>query len=325
MELVLLAGAVLALAWANGANDTGKPVASLAACGALAPRPALLVAAGAGLAGSIAAAWWAADLVRLFAGAGLVDEATRLSSVFAPAVAMGAAGAVLLASRLGLPVSTTHALLGAMLGAAPMLHGTIAWGAVATRMAGPLLLAPVAALLLSLCLGAVLRRWRARGGACLCAVRTATAAGPGDSVLVTGDAASCAGATRLATTAGLGRGAHLLTAVAIAGARGLQDAPKIAALLLPLAALSPALGGTAGTIAIGLAMAVGGWLAGGRVLEVMSTRLVEVRGREAEAGAANGAAATLILVASPLGMPVSTTHVTTGALVGAGVQGGGLS
>lgn len=325
--ILILVLAAVALAWANGANDTGKPVASLVACGAMPERSALRWAAAAGLVGSLAAVWLGADLARLFTGAGMIDDPTRQLAIFAPAVAGGAAIAVLLASRFGLPVSTTHALLGALVGTGLVLHGTVQWSAVGWKFILPLVLSPLVAMTVSLALGAVVRRCsRSASRSCACAVAAAMPTGQTMSSLVVGDVRSCAaaGAVPVATGAGLGRWLHVGSGLAIAGARGLNDTPKIAALILPIAALIP-MGGSAATAGIGLAIALGGWLAGRRVMQVMATKLVSLEGREAEAGSANLSAAAVILVASPIGLPVSTTHVTTGALVGAGALAGGLS
>jgi len=327
MTILILVIAAVALAWANGANDTGKPVASLVACGAMPERTALRWAAAAGLAGSLAALWLGADLARLFTGAGMVDDPTRHLATFAPAVAGGAAIAVLLASRFGLPVSTTHALLGALVGTGLVLHGTVQWSAVGGKFVMPLVLSPVLAMAITLTLGAVVRRCsRSVGQSCACTVEAAMPTGQTMSALVVGDVQSCAaaGATTVATGAGLGRRLHIGSGLAIAAARGLNDTPKIAALILPIAALIP-MGGNAAIAGIGLAIALGGWLAGRKVMQVMATKLVNLDGKEAEAGSANLTAAVVILAASPIGLPVSTTHVTTGALVGAGALAGGLS
>lgn len=325
--ILILALAAVALAWANGANDTGKPVASLVACGAMPERSALSWAAAAGLVGSLAAVWLGADLARLFTGAGMIDDPTRQLAIFAPAVAGGAAIAVLLASRFGLPVSTTHALLGALVGTGLVLHGTVQWSAVGWKFVLPLVLSPLLAMAVSLALGAVVRRCsRTIGRSCACTVEAAMPTGQTMSSMVVGNVRSCttAGAVPMATGADLGRWLHVGSGLAIAGARGLNDTPKIAALILPIAALFP-MGGSAATAGIGLTIALGGWLAGCRVMQVMATKLVSLEGKEAEAGSANLSAAAVILAASPIGLPVSTTHVTTGALVGAGTLAGGLS
>ncbi len=327
MIIVILIIATLALAWANGANDTGKPLASLVAAGALNERRALRWAAAAGLVGSCAALWLGADLARLFTGSGIIDDPTRHADAFAPAVAGGAAIAVLLASRFGLPVSTTHALLGALVGTGLTLHGVITWSAVGIKIVMPLLVSPMLAVVMSLLLGVIVRHGASYlGRSCVCTVTAAMPGGQTMSTPIIGELSTCtaAGAAPMATGAGVGRWLHMGSGLAIAVARGLNDTPKIAALILPIAILFPA-GDTCAIAAIGLLIALGGWLAGRRVMQVMATKLVHLEGKEAEAGSANLTAAVLILAASPAGLPVSTTHVTTGALVGAGALAGGLS
>jgi len=110
-------------------------------------------------------------------------------------------------------------------------------------------------------------------------------------------------------------GSHLLSAGAVGFARGLNDTPKIAALL--------ALGSLAGAPAIALvagAMAVGGLLATRRVATTMAWRITGMN--EGQAASANFVTAALVAVASPLGLPVSTTHVSCGALFGIGAVTG---
>jgi len=117
-------------------------------------------------------------------------------------------------------------------------------------------------------------------------------------------------ARRGSVTAGL----HWLTAAAISFARGLNDTPKIAAVLLVGAA-----GGVRGTFAlVAAAMAVGGIVWSARVARTMSREITPMAGEEAVS--ANLVAATLIILASFLALPVSTTHVTSGGIFGIGLR-----
>jgi len=102
---------------------------------------------------------------------------------------------------------------------------------------------------------------------------------------------------------------------AVGFARGLNDTPKIAALL--------ALGSLAGFPAlalVGVAMASGGLLAARRVATTMAFRITAMN--EGQAASANFVTAGLVVIASPLGLPVSTTHVSCGALFGIGTVTG---
>lgn len=112
--VVLLAG--LCVAYANGANDNFKGVASLFGSGTTSFRQALIWATSATLLGSLTACLLAEHLIKRFSGKGLVDDVIATQPAFAAAVALGAGLTVLLATRVGMPISTTHSLVGALIG-----------------------------------------------------------------------------------------------------------------------------------------------------------------------------------------------------------------
>ena len=108
---------------------------------------------------------------------------------------------------------------------------------------------------------------------------------------------------------------HFLSAGIVSFARGLNDTPKIAALLL----LLPSINGVAGTALVGVVIALGGILRSRKVAETMSRRITSMNHGEGFAG--NLVTGAIVLGASHLGLPVSTTHVSCGALFGIGVAG----
>src|SRR5260221_1917198 len=108
---------VLCLAYANGANDNFKGVATLFGSGVTDYRRALWWATTATFAGSVAAAVLAEKLLKIFSGRGLVDDALAGSPEYLAAVACGAGLTVFVATLVGMPISTTHGVLGALLGA----------------------------------------------------------------------------------------------------------------------------------------------------------------------------------------------------------------
>jgi len=138
MLLTLLIVCVFFLAWANGANDNFKGVATLYGSGTTSFRKALVWATGATVAGSLVSVAFAARLVGVFQGKGLLSPGFLGLQLL---VAVAAAGAVtiLLATVLGMPTSTTHALTGALVGAGISAAGTsgIAWNQLATKFAQP--------------------------------------------------------------------------------------------------------------------------------------------------------------------------------------------
>ncbi len=109
---------------------------------------------------------------------------------------------------------------------------------------------------------------------------------------------------------------HYLSAGAVGFARGLNDTPKIAALLVVSSALTPA--ARYGLVA--LFIALGGWLSARRVAETMSHRVTTMN--SGQGFSANLVTSFLVIVASRLGMPVSTTHVSVGSLFGIGLLSG---
>jgi PiT family inorganic phosphate transporter len=129
--LVLLALAVLLLAYSNGANDNFKGVATLFGSGTARYGAALAWATVTTLAGCLLALVLAQGLVEAFSGKGLVPDAVAADPTFLLAVSLGAALTVLLATRLGLPVSTTHVSVGALFGIGAV-SGTARWRTVLT-------------------------------------------------------------------------------------------------------------------------------------------------------------------------------------------------
>lgn len=317
------------LAFANGANDSCKGVAALVGCGAAKPRAALLWATVTTALGALLSFWLAGGLLRSFS-TGLFAPGTPLDTPFFVAVLAGAAGWVLLATGTGLPVSTTHAITGALTGAGLVAFGDRAfqWSFLGAKFALPLALSPLASLLL-VYLASWPLAWAARRVAdrCLCLreelqprwvdAAGAAAASARLSVVVDADAACAEPAPLLAARGSrIADGLHWLAGGLVGVARGWNDAPKIAAL--GLVAL-PGPGGMAlAFLVVTVAMAFGGLLFGRRVLETLATKVTPLP--LAESLAASLATAALVGMASWNGLPVSTTHVATGAILGAGVR-----
>ena len=106
---------------------------------------------------------------------------------------------------------------------------------------------------------------------------------------------------------------HFFSAGAVSFARGLNDTPKIVALLLTVTAFSI----QGGMLAVGLGMAVGGLLNARKVAQTVSNKITTLNpGRGLTA---NMVTAFLVIFASRMGVPVSTTHVSVGSIFGVGV------
>jgi inorganic phosphate transporter, PiT family len=109
---------------------------------------------------------------------------------------------------------------------------------------------------------------------------------------------------------------HYLSAAAVSFARGLNDTPKIVALLLVVQAFDIRLG----AVAVGVAMAIGGLLNAHKIARTISKRISQMN--DGQALTANLVTAFLVIFASRLGVPVSTTHVSVGAITGIGLVNG---
>lgn len=109
---------------------------------------------------------------------------------------------------------------------------------------------------------------------------------------------------------------HFLSAGIVSFARGLNDTPKIAALLLIGGSISP----TFTIVSVAIAMAMGGLIAAKGVAETMSHRVTSMNA--GQGFTANLITGLIVIFASQVGLPVSTTHVSCGALFGIGAATG---
>lgn len=326
----LLVLSVLFLAATNGANDNFKGVATLYGSRRAGYWTSLGWASVATLAGSLSSVFLARALLKAFTGAGLVPADVAAQLPFALAVAGGAGLTVALAAWRGQPISTTHALVGAMSGVGLVAVGSaVKFATLGHSFLLPLLATPLIAVLPAWLLAPWLRRLVARADRepeCECTVHVVQLPAEGLS-LRTGMAMAVSGSTAECESVGARRrwradargavdGLLFVFGGAVSFARGLNDTPKIAALLLPITALD----GSTSALAVGLAMFVGGALGAGRVARTMSDRITRL-----DLGGALAAGLTtslLVGTASFNGLPVSTTHVSVGALAGSGISNG---
>jgi len=276
--LILITIAVIVVAYANGANANFKGVASLFGSGTTSYRMAVNWAAVTTAAGCVAAMFLAASLLKTFSGKGLVPEALIAQPSFLLSVAAAAGATGLLATRFGFPVSTTHILTGALLGAG-WTAGDVNLAKLWESFIKPLLLSPVLALAAGMVLYGILKTLR------------------------------LAPDHRTRTLDAL----HFLSAGAVCFARGLNDTPKMAALLLGVGWLH----GSTSMILIAVAMAAGGLISARQVAETLAHKITDMN--PGQGFAANLATALLVTTANVSGLPVSTTHVSVGALLGIGI------
>ncbi len=332
--IFLLFLATCFLAYSNGANDNFKGVASLFGSKTTSYGAAIAWATFTTGAGSIAAIYLAESLLEKFSGKGLVPDALTIQPEFLLAVALGAGTTVILATLLGFPISTTHGLTGALVGAGLVAGASkVNLIALGNNFISPLLLSPLIALVAGAALYSVLRALRLVSGIgkemCVCMGRETLVVPvprPGGvfvaealpKLTVTADQPVICHQRYTGRFVGLSAGKlvdalHFLSAGAVSFARGLNDTPKIAALLLVATALNIQWG----LVGIAMAMAAGGVLSGRKVADTMAERITDMN--PGQGFAASLATALLVTTASFHGLPVSTTHVSVGSLLGIGI------
>jgi len=273
---------VAALAFANGANDVSKAVATLVGSGVASYRQALAWGSVTTLVGALIAAATGSALVATFSTK--VLDTTGLSFALSIGFLVGTLGWVLLATKIGMPVATTHALTGSIVVAGAFSLGLdrLHWDALWGKVLKPLLVSPFvgAALAIALALAFLV----------INAARREL------------------------------RAVHWLSSGATAAARGMNDAPKIAALgVLAFEAIdhTPSHRDQLSiAFLVAGAMTLGSWVAGRRVTQTLGERVTKLDDRDGTA--ANIVTATLVTLAAQRGLPVSTTHVSSGAIIGVG-------
>lgn len=324
----------LFLAYANGANDNFKGVATLFGSATTDYKRALVWGTATTFLGSIVALVLAQGLIATFSGKGLVPDSVVDLKSFSISVVLASALTVWLATKLGFPISTTHALTGSLVGAGWLASSAgVNLSKLGSNFFAPLVVSPLLAIVCAAALYPVFRSARARAGVeketCLC-VGTEVVATIGTTpaqavsqfqklslpVVSVGTEATCQ-ERYTGTLLGINAGGtldffHFVSAGIVSFARGLNDTPKIAALLLVGGTTSP----TFTIVSVAVAMAVGGIFNAKRVAETMAHRVTTMNA--GQGFTANLVTGAIVIFASKLGLPVSTTHVSCGALFGIG-------
>jgi len=286
--LIILA---LAFDFLNGLHDAANSIATVVATKLLKPAQAVLFAAFFNFAAYFLTLYYpelhkVADTI----GKGLIDKDLVTPTVVAAAL-VGAMFWNIVTWVKGIPSSSSHALVGGIVGAgvAAAGMGTIQWHGVSkTLLFIPLapLIGMTAAMLVMLVSSWLAARASARG-----AERTF-------------------------------RGLHLVSAAGYSLGHGLNDAQKTMGIITVLLYSTGYLSGEfhvphwvsiACYIAIGLGTMTGGW----KIIETMGSRITKLSQHQGFAASTGGS--IMLFGASLAGIPVSTTHTITGAVIGAGV------
>lgn len=282
--LIAVLGLAVLFDYINGFHDTANAIATSVSTRALSPRVAIAMSATANFVGALTGTAVAHTI-----GAGLITPQSEGGLVVAAAL-VGAIVWNLLTWRMGIPSSSSHALIGGLLGASAAAVGFSAWqmGGILGKVILPLVGSPIAGFAIGFALMVLIFNL----------FRRAHPKAMNDRF----------------------RRLQVLSAAYMAFSHGSNDAQKTMGVMtlalvsagvltefkVPLWVIVLAAG------AISLGTAAGGW----RIIRTMGTKVVKLD--PVHGFAAETTAATVIFGASTLGMPVSTTHVISSAILGVG-------
>jgi PiT family inorganic phosphate transporter len=288
LELALIVAVIvvaLSFDYTNGFHDAANAIATSVSTRALTPRAALIMAALMNLLGAFLGTGVAQTV-----GSGIVDlpEATA-SLVVVLAALLGAISWNLITWWLGLPSSSSHALIGGLIGATLASVGIVKWAGVVEKVLIPMVVSPVVGFLVAY-------------------------------LLMTG----ILWAFRRANPGRVNRGfriAQSFSAAAMALGHGLQDAQKTMGVMT----LALVVGGYQSDFEVqwwvivlaATALAAGTYAGGWRIMRTLGRRIVHLdppRGFAAETTAAS----VLYTTAFVFHAPISTTHTITSAVMGVG-------
>jgi PiT family inorganic phosphate transporter len=290
-QLALLVG-VVALAlifdFTNGFHDAANAIATSVSTRALPPRVAVIYAGVLNFAGAF---------VSLKVAASVATGIVETSQVTLTILLAGLVGSILwnlLTWRLGLPTSSSHALIGGMIGAvaAGTAFGGVKWGGLVEKVLIPSGISPIAGLV----------------GAWVIATATSW-------IVFRFSFARVNRTFRLLQS---------LSAGFMAFTHGTNDAQKTMGLITLALIVHGSLSAQGFDVPIWViasaaaAMSVGTYTGGWRIIRTLGSRVVKLEPRQGFA--AEMSAATVLLITGHVGFPVSTTHTITGAVMGAGAS-----
>jgi PiT family inorganic phosphate transporter len=286
LAIFLIIAVALTFDFTNGFHDTANAIATSVSTRALKPRTAVLLSAVLNLAGAFLTTKVAATV-----GKGIV-QTDKVTLTLVGAALVGAIVWNLITWRLGLPSSSSHALIGGLIGAMLVAHGPafVLTNGIIHKVVLPGLLSPLTGLvvgfLVMLALYWLFRAW---------------APGP--------------------LNRGF-RGAQVLSAAFVSFSHGANDAQKtMGVITLALVAsghLREFVVPTWVIVASGLTIALGTYAGGWRIIRTLGQRIFRLQ--PVNGFAAQTTAATILLVASLKGLPVSTTHTVSGSVMGVGAS-----
>ncbi|HZU11947.1 MAG TPA: anion permease [Chloroflexota bacterium] len=281
---ILVIAVALFFDFTNGFHDTANAIATSVSTHALSPRAAVILSAAMNFVGAFVTTKVAATI-----GGGVIPAA-QTTLIMVLAAVMGAITWNLITWYQGLPSSSTHALVGGLIGVGIVAigFGGVKWASVIGKIVVPLVISPILGFIVSY-IGMLLIYWLFRG-------------------------------TRPRAVNGGFRFAQIFSAAFVSFSHGTNDSQKTMGIITLALVTQGYLSRFAVPVwviaAAACAMAFGTYAGGWRIIRTMGTRLYKIS--PAEGFDAQLVAAIIIQGAAQFGLPVSTTHVVTGAVLGAG-------
>ena len=286
--VVLVVATALSFDFTNGFHDTANAMATTIATGALPPKVAVTIAACLNFVGAFISLSVAATVAE-----GIV-EASAITPIVILGGLVGAISWNLATWWFGIPSSSSHALIGGVVGATLVASGAgaVEFEGLVSKVIVPAVISPIVAGLLA-AIGVAFIYWLIRRFQQDRAEREF-------------------------------RWAQVASSSMVALAHGTNDAQKTMGVIsLALIANGSIKGGpdfdvpTWVVVCCALAIALGTYTGGWRIIKTLGTKVVEVR--PPQGFGSEAIAATVILASSHVGYPLSTTQVVSGAVTGAGV------
>jgi PiT family inorganic phosphate transporter len=286
--VILVVAAGLSFDFTNGFHDTANAMATTIATGALPPKVAVTIAAILNFVGAFISLTVAATVAE-----GIVD-ATAITPIVILGGLVGAISWNLATWWFGIPSSSSHALIGGVVGATLVATGTgaVEFEGLVSKVILPAVVSPILAALLAAA-GVAFIYWLIR--------RFSQDRSEKEF-----------------------RWLQVASSSMVALAHGTNDAQKTMGVIsLALIANGTLKGGpgfdvpTWVVVCCATAIALGTYTGGWRIIKTLGTKVVEVR--PPQGFGSEAIAATVILASSHVGYPLSTTQVVSGAVTGAGV------
>lgn len=318
LALVAIFALAIAFDYINGFHDTANAIATSVSTRALSPERAIFLSAGANFAGALIFGVAVAKTI----GGGIVHDNLILANgaTVLMAALTGAIAWNLITWAMAIPSSSSHALIGGLIGAAWAASGAdaVQWGNFAGKVVVPLVTSPVLGFFLGLSLMIVLLNLIGHALPRRVGTLARTALGrrpkPGEPDAGTPPDRINARFRRL----------QVVSATYMALSHGSNDAQKTMGIMtLALVSLAPSAVPDRNPpiwviLIAATAMSLGTMAGGWRIMKTMGQRVVKLD--PVHGFAAETTAASIILGASHFGMPVSTTHVISSAIMGVGAS-----